>query len=338
MRWTVVAPFFYQSSKPIWIDDYAISGKHHFTKICRSMPSESWHSRVGRSTPISEWFGHLRQAAVGFYRTNGGVITVFPQLALIVALLKLVSLWNRNVPIIAWCFNVGACPPEPLRWITSFLLRQIDIFVVHSSGEIDTLNKWFQIPKSKIRFTPLQRAKICVVENQEAHLPFIVSMGSANRDYDTLIAAIGNTDIKCIIVASPRLINASKLPPNFEHNSGLTPDECLRLSQRARINVVVLSNVDTASGQVTVVESMCMGRPVIATRGVGTIDYIESGRNGILVEPNNVESLRAAIMSLWLDEECRERIGSQAQSDAHSNFSDERAGTFLLSCLDDLAD
>jgi glycosyltransferase involved in cell wall biosynthesis len=109
------------------------------------------------------------------------------------------------------------------------------------------------------------------------------------------------------------------------------------LAQQARLSIVPIANDETASGQVTVVEAMRMGRPVIATRCVGTEDYIDSGHTGILVPPSSPDTLANAISQLWNDQPLRARLAHEARRHADLHFSDEAAGQALAQILDELA-
>ena len=66
---------------------------------------------------------------------------------------------------------------------------------------------------------------------------------------------------------------------------GLSAAQCNELAQRARLCVVPVANRETASGQVTVIDSMMFGRATIATRCVGTVDYIDHGVDGATGSP-----------------------------------------------------
>lgn len=62
-----------------------------------------------------------------------------------------------------------------------------------------------------------------------------------------------------------------------------------------------------------VIESMAMGRPVVGTRHGGTIEQIEDGVTGLLVPPDNVAALAAALNCLLSDDELRIRMGEAAK-------------------------
>lgn len=120
---------------------------------------------------------------------------------------------------------------------------------------------------------------------------------------------------------------------------GLNKQDCIRLSQEARVNVIPLraNQLATAAGQVTIVEAMRMGRAIIASRCNGAEDYLIHGKTGLLVEPGSVEALSEAIDLLWNDVALREQL-SRAASYAAEHFSDEAAGFAMGRLLDPLAD
>ena len=62
----------------------------------------------------------------------------------------------------------------------------------------------------------------------------------------------------------------------------------------------------------TVVESLAVGTPVLATRTGGVAEVVEDGRNGLLVDPGDVDGLAAAIRRYFEDEQLRERLRAAA--------------------------
>ena len=71
---------------------------------------------------------------------------------------------------------------------------------------------------------------------------------------------------------------------------------------------------------------MWLGIPTIATCSVGTVDYIEHGKTGLLVPALDPVALRAAIFTLLNDEKMRLRVGVAGRDKAMRCFSDEAAG------------
>ena len=62
----------------------------------------------------------------------------------------------------------------------------------------------------------------------------------------------------------------------------------------------------------TVVESLAVGTPVIATRTGGVAEVLEDGVNGLVVEPGDVEALAAAISRFFAEEGLAGRLSDRA--------------------------
>lgn len=87
----------------------------------------------------------------------------------------------------------------------------------------------------------------------------------------------------------------------------------------------VFSLVSHSEGlPMALLEAMVAGIPVVAS-SVGAIPLvIENGRNGILVEPGNIESIASALKSLWIAPDKRISLSKQAILTAQQTFSSER--------------
>src|SRR5262249_8728864 len=92
--------------------------------------------------------------------------------------------------------------------------------------------------------------------------------------------------------------------------------------QPARLDGVPVANDTTASGQVTLIDAMMYGRAAVATRCVGTVDYVRNGETAFLVEPQQPDALRKAIQQLWEDEPLRQRVGAAAKRYVEVELSD----------------
>jgi glycosyltransferase involved in cell wall biosynthesis len=54
---------------------------------------------------------------------------------------------------------------------------------------------------------------------------------------------------------------------------------------------------------------MAAGKPVVAARSGGVLDFVKNGENGLLVEPRNWQQLSKAISELASDESLRKEMG-----------------------------
>lgn len=336
MDWTIAAPFFQVNARNIWIDDFVTGSQHRFQKVGRVIPSGgNWHQRDHRATPLAEWRSYWKQATDAVKLSGGGVVTLFPQLPAIIGLRQNLGL-TRELPIVAWCYNVGKIRQGIPRLAAAFAMKDISRIVVHSTGEVPVIAQWLGLPLDRVSYVPLQIGRIDTEKEEETKRPFILAMGSANRDYITLFEAVKQIGLRTIVVAAPRAVSGVSIPPNVELLHGVSLQECRSLAQQARLNIVPLRPTLTAAGQVTVIEAMRMARPVIATRCVGTADYIVNGKSGLLVSPGDTNELSNAIMSLWDNKTLRENLGFAAVEFVSKNCSDESAARSLVKILDEV--
>jgi len=68
-------------------------------------------------------------------------------------------------------------------------------------------------------------------------------------------------------------------------------------------------------------EAMAYGRPVVASAVGGLLDLVVDGETGVLVEPRDVEALRAALERLLGDAELRGRMGRAGRERIREHFT-----------------
>jgi len=61
-----------------------------------------------------------------------------------------------------------------------------------------------------------------------------------------------------------------------------------------------------------IIEGMCVGRPVVATRAGGVPEFVRDGYNGILVPAGEPAALAAVLRRLFDDEEARATLSANA--------------------------
>lgn len=312
MHWKLVTSFLRSRDQP-WIHEHLSGDRHTFDIV----PAEYKHDRSRESTSRREWLDYMLQALRAWFgeRRSGmqpvGFITAFPPSAVCIGLLK--RLTGSNAPVVAWAFNLSRNFDGRKRRLAAFALKRVDVFVVFSKREIATYSAMLGLPQDRFVYVPFTEEMVEPEFAEDDTDPFILAMGTANRDYTTMVQAVASLGLRTIIVAGPRAIDAASMPANITVLSGLTLEECHVLCQRARVNVVPLDTDDTASGQVTVRYGMMFGRAVVATTSIGTEDYIEDGVTGILVPGQDPIAMATAIGSLWNDPAKRYAMGAAAR-------------------------
>jgi glycosyltransferase involved in cell wall biosynthesis len=260
-----------------------------------------------------------------------GLITTFPPLGLLAGLRNRCR-WRR-VPVVAWHFNVGSLYGGLKGLVARFAARGIDAFVVHSRAELKSYSEWLRLPASRFHFVPLARPLEPVAFEEDRQDPFVLAMGSAQRDYPLLVQAVSALGLRTVIVASPHAVQGIQMPACVTVQSDLSWEACNALAQRARLCVVPVLNDQTASGQVTVIGAMMYGRATIATRCVGSVDYMDHGVDGWLVPPGSAQALQDAIQHLWSDAALRQRLGQAARQRVATQLNDQASGAHLDAIL-----
>jgi glycosyltransferase involved in cell wall biosynthesis len=333
MKWVVLAPYIKKKNihpSSLWGE---CEKKGDIEIIL--LPAHYNHNRSRKVAGIRDWLDFLLHAIKGVFlakKLNAGVITCFPQLAVLVGLLKLLSF--SRFPIVAWTFNLGKLHEGFKQSLARIATSQIDKIIVHSSYELTNYVKYLNITPEKIQFVHLHRPLLYRTYSINDKEPFILAMGSANRDYKTLVNAVVHLGLKLKIVAPKRCLSGINLNyDNIEviHQASLS--QCRKWAQQAIINVTPISNNETASGQVSVIEGLMFGCAIITTDSIGTKDYVKHNSTGVMVEPNSESSLVHAINLLIDNPSLREELSINAAIFAKEKLLTEKAGETLAEIL-----
>lgn len=337
VKWYLVSSFV-KGAQPGWLFVHAPLRE----RDVQAVPATYDHDRSRDAAGARDWwdyFGHARAAFRAMRDHEGpvGLITTFPQLAVCACLLKRLCVWRRPLPVVAWLFNLKR-PYGGVKGVVARLaLQAADRIVVHSQAEVDSYRHWLRLPASRFLYVPLT-AEVPAVRwaDDPTRVPYVVALGTANRDYRTLLAALARCGHPAIIVSGASAIEGLAVPANVQVRSGLSLDQCHRLVAGARLQVIPIADGQAASGQVTLIEGMMIGAPLIVTRCAGSEDYLEAEREGLMVPVGDVEGMSAAIARLWDDAALRQRLGAAAQTRALAQYSFPSAARVMAAVLDEL--
>jgi glycosyltransferase involved in cell wall biosynthesis len=125
---------------------------------------------------------------------------------------------------------------------------------------------------------------------------------------------------------------ARDVPARVRLISRLTPAEVARLLDNSTL--LAMSSASEGLPRV-IMEAFVRGRPVVATRAGGIPDIVETGRNGVLVEPGDVEELASALVRVLEDRELAERLSRGAlESAQHLHWTADRYAKALRELVD----
>ncbi|MBO7580070.1 MAG: glycosyltransferase family 4 protein [Bacteroidaceae bacterium] len=93
----------------------------------------------------------------------------------------------------------------------------------------------------------------------------------------------------------------------------------------------ILASIVREACPLSCMEYMSQGKAVVATNNGGQAEYVEDGRNGVLVPPSDAQALAIALKKLAENEACRTTLGEQAREDFSSRFSYDKFYKKILS-------
>lgn len=101
-------------------------------------------------------------------------------------------------------------------------------------------------------------------------------------------------------------------------------------------DVVALTTLEETFGLV-LIEAMRAGTAVVGTNAGGVPEIIEDGADGLLVPPDDADSLAAALQRLYHDSALRERLAATGKARADRQFAEETQFAELTQLLHRLA-
>ncbi len=179
-----------------------------------------------------------------------------------------------------------------------------DLVVASARAEVDIYSQRLGIPRERFRFVPFHTNVVNpgpVGEEQG----YAFSAGRSGRDFEVLARAAQRLDMDLVVVGDVGSLGGLTFPSRTKVLVDQPYDRYLELLHGCDFVVVPLIDLPRSTGQVVILEAMAMGKPVVATETVGTVDYIESGETGLLVPPGDAEALATAMRQLHEDPELR---------------------------------
>jgi glycosyltransferase involved in cell wall biosynthesis len=331
MKWIIAAPYPTNLSSGLWktIQEY---GSQHQLLTCQPDYKHNRSRDMASKQDWADYWKHSNDIWTQAQENDAGIITAFPQLAVCIGIRKRFS--TRQTPIIAGTFNLGQLHNGYKKQLARIALKKVDKFIVHSTAELPSYSQYLKIPRERFEFIHLHKPIMPITEAEELNTPFLLSMGTANRDYKTLFKAVEELNYPLTVVTPRQNLTDIEIPDCVTIKSNLSIQECRDLVQKARLNIISIDNEQTGSGQVTIIEAMMYRKAVISTNTIGSRDYIEHGLTGLLYDSKSVKQLEQAIKKLWTNAELRNQLANKAYNFIKDELSHEKTALKMLAVLD----
>ena len=179
-----------------------------------------------------------------------------------------------------------------------FALPGIDFFLCTSTREEEIYSRMFGISRERIRFHPMAVSSEFICNYQFEPKDYIFSYGNSDRDYDTLIKAVADSDIKLVIL-SQSYRPQSPLPPNVTLITERRSDmDLIALIVSARLIVLPIKDMMISAAQTAMLEALALGRPLVASANLATVEYADHLKTAVFCKPGDAAALGESIRFL----------------------------------------
>ena len=243
------------------------------------------------------------------------------------------AVWNRCMrnSVSTSALYAGAIA---LAWRTRSIPWAIDRYIA--------LNKFFAHKLSDAG-VPESRVRICgnyvdtITNEPSSKGGYVLYLGrlSPEKGIETLLDAWSDVKDGRLIIAGTgplegvvRRRTAVQEDGRIEYVGFVSGPEKTRLIERA--SCLVVPSQWYENFPLSVAEALGLGTAVVASHIGGLPDLVEDGRNGLLVEPGNVQSLSKALQRILASDELALEFGANAQRSAKQRLGATQHASRLL--------
>ena len=171
----------------------------------------------------------------------------------------------------------------------------------------------FGIPSDRICHYPDSPANHLFKNYAVLKKDYIFAYGNSDRDFETLIRACKELPGQ-VIILSQKYIPALPLPNHIKMiKHEVSEEELIDLILSSRLVVLPLNDYAIAAGQNTMIETMALGRPLIVTSNMATIEYATHGDTVLFFQAQDVKGLQKHIQFLVQNPEIADEMGYRAR-------------------------
>jgi glycosyltransferase involved in cell wall biosynthesis len=216
------------------------------------------------------------------------------------------------------------------------VLRALDGLWCLSRPQVDAVREWVGTDGPPVHFLPFGiDERFYSTTQAPPAVPRVVSVGGdRDRDPATLFAALEivratRPDVECIVQSRSTLP-----PPEGVRKVDFIPHAQARDLYASATVVAVATRPNLhASGMTVALEGMSVGRPVVACATPGMDDYVQDGRTGFLVPPQDPEAMARAVLSLVEDRDRAAAMGRDARRHVEQGFTTATMCRHLMDLL-----
>lgn len=222
-----------------------------------------------------------------------------------------------------------------------FCARSIKGIIYHSTIQFKYYQKHFPFLIEKTRFIPFGVDTDYFSPEEGPVSPMILSFGERKRNYHTLLSAwkdlnFKNIELRIVGITSIKGLGIKSLPDNVQILNRVPIDVLKKMIAQAMFVVIPLPYYNYSYGQMSVLQSMSMGKLVITTKTPSTIDYITDGHDALFVKPYDISDMKDKIRQCIDNPSFVTRIGKNARLKVINSFREEIMAKQIFQFIEDI--
>jgi glycosyltransferase involved in cell wall biosynthesis len=272
---------------------------------------------------------YIKLSLKGLFKSgrNDVIITFLDVMGLYLVLISKLFFLKRKIIVINIMFNDNNDAISKIKKIAfRFMLKDSSVFPTITSTELeDIYRSTFKLSNKKFLLL-----NDCYGKLENYKYPFkskddyVLSGGSNGRDWQTLVkTAKILPHINFVIVGPQANTLGEDIPPNIKFFHNIKFEEFQKLLLNCRICTLPL-NTQAPAGLIVLFAAGLMSKPVITTDNITMREYINSGDNGILIEPFDHIELANEIEKLYYDTIRQKKLGEKLFETVNHKGSPEK--------------
>ncbi len=202
--------------------------------------------------------------------------------------------------------------------------KYIDGFTCVATIECENYSKIFKEPIERFHYIQWGLADFSLEYDCTKNLGYVFSAGRSNRDWEFLFDALGNSKFQGKMICAEG--NYQGKYNNLEVLANIGDPEYYSVLAGSTCVVISIKDCTISAGQITLIQAMQFGKPVILTQSDGlTNDYVINGENGIIVSKEK-EALLSAIEQIYSNKELYQKLSQNGRKLYEQKFSNYRLG------------
>ncbi|MDR1763734.1 MAG: glycosyltransferase family 4 protein [Dysgonamonadaceae bacterium] len=275
---------------------------------------------------------YIRQAILAFKadKKYDAVVSHGAQSGLVYSLLRTVFGKKRPVHIIIDVGGMnGGRNSKAINSAIRFALKSKPAIICHSKVINENYRQSFPDLLPRTAFIPfgVNPDEFDCIQDTETQ-NFILSFGTSKRDYETLLKAWHLVDKQGIRlkIAGIEYFTSCNIDDSVDFLGKIPVSDLKDLIRKSLFVVIPLPVFNYSYGQMSFLQSMCLGKTVIVTKTPSSIDYIEDRNGAFFVQPYDEQDLKNKIEMLLNDRQLLSENNKKAASFIRANFTEQQMG------------